>query len=226
MMCQNSPALMRPVSVLAFLAVTLLAVACENKVIKTDPPAGPEEGLPGGERESVPCGKAGDPTYAVDAFDITPGDESTGLACDVANVLDEDDALTGLARPGAAKGTVVGKEVNGCVGVKFSNGVTISSLVMRMRPLSGMCGHACKEGGSDGCGTGWKVQLFVGPSFDKLQWLQQVSLTKPELFEYRVAVHRSFAAQYAVICREATPETGDDIGIDSVSGLCGDPPKE
>ena len=218
---------MRHVAVLAFLSVTTLALACENKVIKADNSSGgPGEGLPEGERETVPCTKAGNPTDAVNAFDVTPGSEAEGLVCDLGNVLDEDDAMTGLARPGAAKGTLLGKEVNGCVGVKFGDGNTISSLVMRMRPLSGMCGHNCTQGGDDGCGTGWKVQIFVGPSFEKLEWLQQLSLTKPEMEEYRVAVHRSYAAQYAVVCREATPETGDDIGIDVIWGLCDEPPKE
>lgn len=208
-----------------FAAVTFLAVGCENKVIKENNTTGTEEGLPGGERESVPCAKAGDPTAAIDAFDTTPGDESSGLVCDVANVLDEDDNLTGLARPGAGKASLLGHDVNGCVGVKFGNGNTISSLVMRMRPLSGMCGHQCTQGGSDGCGTGWKMQIYVGKSFESMQWLQQLSLTNAELFEYRVAVHKSYEAQYAIVCREATPETGDDVGIDSISGLCGEPKK-
>ena len=210
----------------AFAAVTSLVVACENKVIKNETPGTGQEGLPEGERETIKCAKAGDPTDAVNVFDITPGTEAEGLVCDTANALDEDGNLTGLARPGAAKGKLLGREVNGCVGVKFGNGNTISSLVMKMRPLSGMCGHSCTEGGENGCGTGWKVQIFVGPSFEKLEWLQQLSLTTQDLFEYRVAVHRSFAAQYAVVCREATPETGDDIGIDVLWGLCDEPPKE
>jgi hypothetical protein len=216
---------MRPAYVFSFAAVAFLAVACENKVIKTQAPAGGESGLPGGPREGAPCTKVGEATFAIDAFDSTPGAEDAGLVCDVANVLDEDDNLTGLARPGAAKGTLFGHEVNGCVGVQFSEGVVLSSLVMRMRPLSGMCGHACKEGGADGCGTGWKLQVFVGPSLNEVEWLQQVSLTTKDLFEYRVAVHSSYKARFAVVCREATPETGDDIGIDSISGLCGEPPK-
>jgi len=216
---------MRPASFFAIAAVTFLVIACENKVIKNEAPAGGgESGLPGGAREGTPCAKTGDPTYGIDAFDTTPGAEDAGLVCDIANVLDEDDNLTGLARPGAAKGSLFGHDVNGCVGVQFSEGVVLSSLVMRMRPLSGMCGHSCKEG-TDGCGTGWKVQVFVGPSIDDLQWLQQVSLTTKDLFEYRVAVHSSYKARFAVLCREATPETGDDIGIDIISGLCGDPPK-
>ena len=216
---------MRLASAFAFAFVTCLVVACENKVIKTTAPGTGEEGLPDGERASEKCTKAGQPTIGVNAFDTTPGSEAEGLVCDIGNVLDEDEAVTGLARPGAGKGTLVGHEVNGCVGVKFGDGNTISSLIMKMRPLSGMCGHSCTEGGSDGCGTGWKVQIFVGPSFEKLQWLQQLSLTTKDLFEYRVAVHASYKARFAVLCREATPETGDDIGIDSISGLCGEPPK-
>lgn len=216
---------MRRVAVFSFLSLTSLALACENKVIKNEAPAGGESGLPGGPRESVPCTKTGEQTFGIDVFDTTPGDESAGLVCDLGNALDEDDTVTGLARPGAGKGTLFGHEVNGCIGVQFSDGVVLSSLLMRMRPLSGMCGHSCKEGGAEGCGTGWKVQVFVGPSVSELQWLQQVSLTTKELFEYRVAVHSSYKARFAVVCREATPETGDDVGIDIISGLCGDPPK-
>jgi hypothetical protein len=216
---------MRRASAFAFLAVSALVVACQNKVIKNDAPSGDQSGLPGGPRDSVPCAKAGDQTFAINAFDVTPGDTSNGLVCDVANVLDEDDTLTGLARPGAGTGTLMSHDVNGCVGVQFSDGVVLASLIMKMRPVSGFCGHSCTQGGSDGCGTGWKVQIFVGPSSDSLQWMQELSLTTQDLFEYRVAVHASYKARFAVVCREATPETGDDIGIDIISGLCGDPPK-
>jgi hypothetical protein len=216
---------MRAVPVLAFAAVALFVVSCtENKIlVKNEPGAG--EGLPGGPRESVPCTKAGAATFAIDAFDVTP-DGADGAACDVANVLDEDDSLTGIARTGGGKATLVGHDVNGCIGVQFGTGVTISSLIMKMRPLSGTCGHACTTGGSNGCGTGWKVGIYVGPGFDKLQYLQQLSLTQKDLFEYRVAVHSSYRASHAVLCREATPESGDDIGIDIISGLCGEPPKD
>jgi hypothetical protein len=217
--------LMRVASAFTFVLVTCLVVACEKKIIKQENNPGTEEGLPEGERESVKCAKAGDPTAAVNAFDTTPGTEADGLVCDLGNVLDDDGNITGLSRPGASKGTMLGREVNGCVGVKFGDGNTISSLIMKMRPISGLCGHSCTQGGENGCGTGWKVQVFVGPSFEKIQWLQQISLTKPEMFEYRVAVHRTYAAQYAIVCREATPETGDDIAIDSISGLCDEPPK-
>src|SRR5205085_6410069 len=100
-------------SAFAVAFVTFLVVACENKVIKTEAPGGGEEGLPEGERASEKCTKAGTPTAGVNAFDTTPGTEAEGLACDIGNVLDQDENLTGLARPGAAKGTLLGHEVSG-----------------------------------------------------------------------------------------------------------------
>jgi len=218
-MCKNAPP-MRRIAVLASFAGLLLAASCTNNttVVKQDP--GTDQGLPGGPRETVPCKKAGDPTAAVDAVDATP-DNADGAACDVANILDEDDSVTGIARTGGGKANLLGHDVNGCVGVKFGDGNTISSLIMKMRPSSGSCGHAC----SSTCGSGWKVGIYVGTAFSNVQYLQQLSLTQKDLFEYRVAVHSSYKANVAVICREATPETDDDLAIDVISGLCGDPPK-
>lgn len=221
-MCKNTRALMRAFSLLALIPVAVAAVSCTTTVNKVTQDSGNGEGIPGGPRESQPC-NPGDETFAIDAFDVTPG-EGAGVACDVEKVLDGDDAPMGIAAS-ATKATLVGRDVNGCVGVEFGDGIVLSSLIMKMRPVSGMCGHACTEGGDTGCGTGWKVQIFVGPAFDKLQWLQQLSLTTKDSFEYRVAVHSTYKARYAVICREATPASGDDIAIDVVSGLCGDPSK-
>lgn len=213
---------MRHPLLFAFVASAVAAISCTNNVnvVKKDP--GPGEGIPGGPRESVPC-KTGEQTFAIDAFDVTPSEEAGG-ACDVDKILDEDGAITGLAA-GSGKATLVGHDVNGCVGVEFGEGIVLASLIMKMRAVSGMCGHSCTEGGKEGCGTGWKVGIYVGPSFDDVEYLQQLSLTTKDTFEYRVAVHKTYAARVAVICREATPATGDDIGIDLVSGLCGDPPK-
>lgn len=222
-MCKNSRALMRAVIVASFLAAGLCALSCTNNVTKVVQQPGSGEGLPGGPRPSEPC-SPGDRTFAIDAFDTTPADEA-GAACDVGNLLDEDGSVTGIAASGGGKATLVGREVNGCIGVEFGEGIVLASLTMKMGQTSGMCGHACTEGGKDGCGTGGKVQIFVGPSFDKLEWLQQLTLTQRDLHEYSVAVHRSYAARFAVICREATPETGDDVAIDVVSGLCGEPPQ-
>jgi hypothetical protein len=80
---------------------------------------------------------------------------SNGLVCEVDNLLDEDEMLTGLARPGPGKGTLMGHDVNGCVGVQFSDGVVLSSLIMKIQPASGMCGHSCIILMSDGCATAW-----------------------------------------------------------------------
>lgn len=220
-MCKNTRALMRAVSILSLIAVGLAAVSCTTTVNKVNQTSGPGDGIPGGPRESQPC-SPGNETFAINAFDVTPKDEA-GVACDVDKVLDADDTPTGLSAS-TAKATLVGRDVNGCVGVEFGEGIVLSSLIMKMRPVSGMCGHACTDG-KDGCGTGWKVQIFVGPAFDQLQWLQQLSLTTKDSFEYRVAVHSTYKARFAVICREATPASGDDIAIDIVSGLCGDPGK-
>lgn len=220
-MCKNTRALMRAVAILALIPVAIAAVSCTTTVNKVNQQNGTGDGIPGGPRESQPC-SPGNETFAIDAFDVTPKEEA-GAACDVANMLDGDDTAGGIAG-GAGKATLVGREVNGCVGVEFGNDIVLSSLIMKMRPVSGMCGHACTEG-KDGCGTGWKLQIFVGPALDRLQWLQQLSLTTKDAFEYRVAVHSTYKARFAVICREATPATGDDIAIDIVSGLCGDPSK-
>jgi hypothetical protein len=215
---------MRAVSLVVAAATALLLVSsCTHTVNKIVEDPGPGEGLPGGPRASEPC-KPGSETFAIDAFDVTPSE--AGAACDIANVLDEDGSMTGIAGGSGAVATIAGQKVNGCVGVEFGESIVLASLVMRMRPVSGACGHACTEGGSEGCGTGWKIGIFVGPSFDKLQYLQQLSLTTKDVFEYRVAVHRTYNARFAVVCREATPETGDDVAIDSISGLCGDPPSE
>jgi hypothetical protein len=215
-MCENTAAPMRAslASLLGVLA--LLGASCTNKVIKQTQPAG--EGLPGGPRPSEPC-KSGDQTFGIDAFDVTPS-EDAGSVCDVGNVLDEDGSVAGAsAASGGGKGDLVGFDVNGCVGVEFGEGIVLSSALLHMRPLSGSCGHSCTEG-DDGCGTGWKVRVYAGPSLDAIRHVQQVSLTTKDIKEYRLSIASEFEARFVVVCREATPDTGDDLGIDAISGFC------
>ena len=201
-------------------AAAAVAFACTNTVEKKTTSSASSSGNTGttGRRDSVPC-KGNAATMPIEAFDVVP-DEAQGKVCDLGDVLDQDGNLATIVRPGAATHKIAGRDVTGCVAVEFSDGVTLSSLVMKMRPVSGGCGHPCAAGGSEGCGTGWKLALFVGASLDKIQFLQQLSLTTSELFEYRVAVHKSYGAKFAIVCRDATPASGDDVGIDLISGLC------
>ena len=210
-----------PLAVIA-CGAALFALSCTTKVNKVVQSSGPSEGLPEGPRPSEPC-TAGNATYGIDAFDMTP--DGAGAVCDVPNVLDDDGNVTGLASAGDGKATLKGHDVNGCVGVQFGDKIVLASLKMKMRPSTAICGHQCTEGGNDGCGTGWKLDIYVGPTFDELQWLQQLPLTQKDFFEYGVTVHSSYKANVAVICREATAGTGDDVAIDAIWGVCDQPPK-
>ncbi len=197
------------------VAASLVAAGCTEKVIVTNPPA-----ATGGtaRRESVPC-KTGEATLPIEAFDINP-DPATGTACDVANVLDDDGNAAGLAWSGGSSWKLAGTDVTGCVVAEFGDGITLDSLKMKMRPIAGACGHSCTEGGDEGCGTGWKVSIFAGPSIEKLKWVQQLSLTQAEPFEYSVFVYDTFKAKFVAVCREPTAATGDDIAIDALFGTC------
>lgn len=154
----------------------------------------------------------------IDAFDINP-DATSGEACDVANVLDEDGNFAALDAPSAATHELAGRAVTGCLAAEFSEGVTLASLTMKMRPIGQGCGHACTPG-DDGCGTGWKVSLFAGPSLAKLEFVQELSLTTRDFFEYRVVLYERYKARFVAICREPTPTTGDDVAIESLYGFC------
>ncbi len=176
--------------------------------------AAPEEV---GRRESVPC-KSGDTTLPIDAFDINP-DEATGSACNIGNVLDADGSFAALDWSGDGTHKLAGRDVTGCMAVEFSDGVTLSSLSMNMRPVGAGCGHACTEG-TDGCGSGWKVSIFAGPSLAKLKFVQLLPLTTADFFEYRIAIYKDFQAKFVAICREPTPAAGDDVAIESVYGFC------
>lgn len=165
----------------------------------------------------MPC-KTGDTTLPIEAFDINE-DEATGSACNVGRLLDADSSYTGLDWTGGGTRKLAGREVTGCVAVEFSDGVTLSSLSMNMRPVGTGCGHACTPG-DEGCGSGWKVSIFAGPSIEKLEFLQLLPLTTADMFEYRIAVYERFAAKFIAICREPTAAAGDDVAIESVYGFC------
>lgn len=188
-----------------------------TKLVQAGPNADGEPEGTGTRRESQPCAK-GKTTFPIDAFDINP-DETSGKACDVANVLDDDGSFAAIDAPSTATHKLAGRDVTGCLAAEFSEGVTLSSLTMKMRPVGQGCGHACTPG-EDGCGTGWKLSLFAGPSLSKLDFVQELSLTTKDFFEYRVAVYERFKARFVAICRQPTPPTGDDVAIDSLYGFC------
>lgn len=171
----------------------------------------------GGRRESVPC-ETGGTTLPIEAFDINE-DEATGSTCNVENLLDADGSYAALDWTGGGTRKLDGRDVAGCVAFEFSDGVTLSSLSMNMRPIGTGCGHACTPG-DEGCGTGWKVSVFAGPSLDELEYLQILPLTTADFFEYRIAVYDRFKAKFAAICREPTSAEGDDVAIESVYGFC------
>jgi hypothetical protein len=165
----------------------------------------------------VPC-KSGDTTLPIEAFDINP-EEATGTTCNIGNVLDDDGSFAALDWPGTGTHKLAGREVTGCLAAEFSDGVTLGSLSMKMRPVGAGCGHACTPG-DEGCGSGWMVSVFAGPSIEKLDFVQQLSLTTSDFFEYRIAIYEGFKAKFVAICREPTPAEGDDVAIDAVSGFC------
>lgn len=198
----------------------VLAIAvsgCTTKTIVQN--NGASSGAPdeGGRRESVPCIK-GETTLPIEAFDINP-DDTTGSTCDVGNLLDADGSYAALDWTGGGTRKLAGREVTGCVAAEFSDGVTLSSLSMNMRPVGAGCGHACTPG-REGCGSGWKVSIFAGPSLDKLDYVQLLPLNTPEFFEYRIAIYERFEAKFIAICREPTAAEGDDVAIESVYGFC------
>ena len=201
-------------------AGVVLAVAvggCTTKNIVQTKGSSGGTGDDDARRESVPC-KKGDPTLPIDVFDINV-DDATGSACDLGNLLDADGSYTALDWTGGGTRKLDGREVTGCVAVEFSDGVTLSSLSMNMRPVGSGCGHACTPG-KDGCGTGWKVSIFAGPSVDKLEYVQLLPLNTPDFFEYRIAIYERFEAKFVAICREPTAAGSDDVAIESVYGFC------
>ena len=202
----------------SFGLIAFAAVAgCTTNVIKQPGSSGAASGGETGRRESVAC-KSGDTTLPIEAFDINV-DDATGNACNTGSILDDDGSFTALDWTGPGTHKLAGRDVAGCVAAEFSDGVTLSSLNMKIRPIGKGCAHECTPG-TDGCGTGWKIDIFAGPSIEKLDYLQQLSLTTAEFNEYRVVVYKRFEAKFIAICREPTPVTGDDIAIDAVSGFC------
>ncbi|MBX3220036.1 MAG: hypothetical protein KF795_05910 [Labilithrix sp.] len=201
----------------ALLTAAVGAGGCTTTtVVKNDGTSG---AAPAGQerRESIPC-KSGDTTLPIEAFDIS-SDEATGAACNVGNVLDDDGSFAALDWQGGGTHKLDGRDVTGCLAAEFGDDITLSSLSMKMRPVGTGCGHACTPG-DEGCGSGWKVSIFAGPSIAKLGFLQQLSLTTGDFFEYRIAVYDRFKAKFIAICREPTPAEGDDVAIDSIYGFC------
>ena len=208
-------------ALLAFGALVSSTTACSSdKTTQATSSGGTSSGDVGARRESVPC-KSGETTLPIEAFDINTDDLSQGSVCEFANVLDDDGKAAVLSYTGPTPHTLAGRDVGGCFAAEFSDGVTLSSLTMKMRSIGNGCGGAaCTQGGDEGCGTGWKVSIFVGPSLSKLEWLQQLSLTQADYFDYRVVVYDRFKAKFIAVCREPTAATGDSIAIDAVSGFC------
>lgn len=190
----------------------LVVGACSSET--TTPPPAKETA----RRESVPC-KTGEATLPIQAFDINP-DAATGTTCNIANVLDDDGQIAALDWSGNGTHPIDGHDVTGCIAAQFSDGVVLASLNMKMHPVASGCGQACTAGGENGCGTGWKVSIFAGASLDTLKWLQELTLTQADPFEYKVVVYKNFGANVVAVCREPTPATGDDIAIDALSGTC------
>lgn len=171
-------------------------------------------------RPSVPCAK-GDVTAPIAVFDPNPA-ATIGQACGLGNVLDPDDVVTGLDWTGASTGKIDGRDVGGCVGVEFGEGIAISSVIMRMRPEKAACGHACTEGVAHGCDEpdDWGVHIFVGKSATSLEFLQALNLTERAFFEYRVSVNEVEKARFAVVCRKPGHAVSDDVVIDTIAALC------
>jgi hypothetical protein len=193
----------------------VFSIACsESKVVQTTSEDGGVETADGARRESQPC-KSGDTTRPIEAFDISGEDHAKGTACNVANVLDEDANFAGLDWSGTGTRTLGDHEVSGCVAIEFSDGVTLSSLSMKLRPVATGCDHPCAQGE---CGKGRKVSLFAGPSIEKLEFMQVLPLVGADFKEYRVSIYERIQAKFVAICREPIP--GDDIAIESVYGFC------
>ena len=199
------------------VAITIVASGCTTRNIIQNNGSGGDPVEEGGRRESVPC-KTGDIPLPIAAFDINP-DEATGSTCNVESLLDADNSYAALDWNGGGTHKLGGRDVTGCVAAEFSDGVTLNSLTMKMRPVGTGCGHACTPG-AEGCGTGWQVSVFAGPSLGKLQYLQVLPLTTADFFEYRIAVYDRFEAKFVAICREPMSAEGDDIAIESVYGFC------
>jgi hypothetical protein len=194
--------------------VCALVFACTTTT-KIVPGAG-SSGATGDRRDSVPC-TAGDVTTGIQAYDQTA--EGGGAACDVGTVLDEDDAPATIGRPDQGAHTIAGKQVTGCIGVEFGDAVELSAIIMKMRPVSGGCGHNCVMQ-RDGCGSGGTVVIFTGQSLESLEFLQTMALTEKVFFEYSVSVRKDKKARFAVVCRDAAAPAADAIAIDRIAGRC------
>jgi hypothetical protein len=200
-------------------ALFVVAACTHTKIIQeSGGGAGDEDPAgTGARREAKPC-KPGGTTLPVDAYDINPDAES-GQACAIENVLDDDGNVAGLDAPTDKTHEIDGRAVSGCVAAEFGEGITLTSLTMKMRPTAQGCGHECTPG-ADGCGTGAKLAIFAGPSLKRLAFIQELPLTSKDFFEYRIALYSEQQARFVAICREPKPQTGDDVAIDAIYGFC------
>jgi hypothetical protein len=198
----------------AFIVIGSLVVACTTA---NTVPGGGSSGTSGAPREALPCA-TGEITNGVQAYDRTA--EGGGAACDVGTVLDADDQPATVGRPAEGTHTIAGKTVTGCIAVEFGEAIALSAIVMKMRPVSGGCGHTCGGAGRDGCGAGGSVVLFTGRSLEALEFLQTMALTEKTFFEYSVSVHRDRKARFAVVCRDAAAPGADALAIDWIGGRC------
>ncbi len=195
-------------------------VGCTTTIVEAPAPPpsdGSEEDAPGMEPDAQACSDDGI-ALPVSAVDSTPS-TTEGASCEHESALADDGTSAILTWSGPSKGKVAGIDVGGCLLAQFGTGVKLKSLSMKMRPVSGGCGHECTPG-ADGCGSGWGVQVFAGSSTKKLQHVQYVSLTTTDFFEYRIAISAAAAAKYVALCKAPTGQDTDDIAIDALYGFC------
>lgn len=200
-------------------ALLVVAACTHTKIIQDSGGSSGGEELEGtgDRRDAKPC-KSGATTLPVDAYDINPDGES-GQACQIANVLDDDGDVAGLDAPTDKTHEVDGRAVTGCIAAEFGEGITLTSLTMKMRPTAQGCTHECTPG-EDGCGTGVRLDIFGGPSIKGLKFIQELPLTTKDLFEYRIALYSQQQVRFVAVCRQPTPTTGDDVAIDTIYGFC------
>lgn len=185
---------MRKVAVVALGGVSVAIAACSltsldgfsggapdsalNAALGADAKAG-DGGSGSADAAAAPtaCSGAGTSVFAVKASDVSPGEGGlVGPACNVDNVLRQDEKLAGLERSNDfnnGTGLLGGKQVTGCVVVEFADLVNLASIVVRMAPTPNARGKAC---GADACGTGHTAQVFTGDSLAALQHREDVQV--------------------------------------------------
>ena len=167
------------------------------------------------------CSGAGTSVFAVKASDVSPGEGGlVGPACNVDNVLRQDEKLAGLERSNdfnTGTGLLGGKQVTGCVAVEFAGIVDLSSIFVRMAPTPNACGTPCKP---DACGTGHIALVFAGDSLAALQHLADVPLDRDDLSDYAVAPPVDGTLRVIVVCRLSFGASRDDVAVDVIRGAC------